>query len=204
MKKLILPLLLTLLSLPAIAQDLLDELAIATCSCAEEKKLLDMKTEEMQMQLGFCIMEAVGANEAAYQKAYGDFNPTDQKAMQKLGEDVAMRMVTRCPDVLMKLSQQAAPGQQATAPQPSPAGGQVSGQLQGISGNELAIISIKEANGRTQKLLWLGYFPGCDELMGNPKALAGKQVTASYEIREIYDPAAGEHRDRKVITGVSY
>ena len=193
-----------LLALTASAQEaLLDKLADASCACISKKDTDNMSVDDLQMQLGFCIMEAVGANQAAFEKEYGELNPSDQTAMTKLGEQIGMKMAFKCPNVIMKLAGQAPPQGASPAPSSATAKGSVSGTFQGVSGSEMATITIKEANGRTQKLLWLGYFSGSDQVIESPDALKGKSVTVEFETIEVYSPQAKEYFDRKKITSMS-
>jgi hypothetical protein len=192
------------LAQPLVAQEaLLDKLADTACACISKKDTDSMSNEDLQMQLGFCIMEAVGANQEAFEKEYGALDPSNQSAMTKLGEQIGMKMAFKCPNVIMKLAGQEPPqGMTSTTMAPS-AKGTISGAFQGVSGEDIATVMIKEANGRTQKLLWMGYFEGSDVLIGNPASLSGKNVTVEYETIEVYSPQAKEYFDRKKITGLS-
>ena len=97
------------LAQPLIAQEaLLDKLADAACACITKKDTDSMSNEDLQMQLGFCIMEAVGANQAAFEKEYGALDPSDQSAMSKLGEQIGMKMAFKCPNVIMRMAGPAA------------------------------------------------------------------------------------------------
>lgn len=194
---------LMVLAQPLVAQEaLLDKLADAACECISKKDTESMSNEDLQMQLGFCIMEAVSANQAAFEKEYGALDPSDQSAMTKLGEQIGMKMAFKCPNIIMKLAGQQPP-QNMNVPAPAKAKGAISGSFEGVSGEDIATITIREANGRTQKFLWMGYFKGSDVLMENPGSLKGKSVTVEYETIEVYSPKAKEYFDRKKVTGLS-
>ncbi|KGE84925.1 MAG: hypothetical protein ACE362_23825 [Phaeodactylibacter xiamenensis] len=181
---------------------LLDVLADDACHCISKKDIDNMSVDDLQMQLSICLMEAVGANQAAFENQYGELNPSDQAAMTKLGEQIGMKMAFKCPNVIMKLAGQQPPQGMNAAPA-AQATGTVSGSFEGISGDDIATITIKEANGRTQKLLWMSYFKGSDALIQNPGSLKGKTVTVEYETIEVYSPQAKEYFDRKKVTGLS-
>ncbi len=186
---------------PVIAQDVLDILAEDACDCISKKDTDEMSMEDLQMQLSMCLMESVGNNQEAFQKQYGDFNPSDQAAMQEFGQQVGMKMVTKCPQVMMKMAGNAQAPPQAAPPgsAPSQPAGSLTGTFQGVSGDEVAVLTIKESNGRTQKLLWLDYFKGSDRLMEDPAALKGKTVKVEFETIEVYAPQAKEYFDRKKV-----
>ncbi|MEQ8707241.1 MAG: hypothetical protein RIC19_25135 [Phaeodactylibacter sp.] len=181
---------------------LLDVLADDACYCISKKDIDNMSVDDLQMQLSICLMEAVGDNQAAFEKQYGELNPSDQSAMTKLGEQIGMKMAFKCPNVIMKLAGQQPPQSMNAAPTAKSAGA-VSGTFEGVSGDDIATITIKEANGRSQKLLWMGYFKGSDQLIENPGSLKGKKVMVEYETIEVYSPQAKEYFDRKKVTGLS-
>ena len=190
---------------PLMAQDVLDILAEDACDCISKKDTDKMSMEDLQMQLSMCLMESVGNNQEAFQKQYGDFNPSDQAAMQEFGQQVGMKMVTKCPQVMMKVAGSAqAPPPSAEAPSTgqTKASGSLTGTFQGVSGEHVAVLTIKEDNGRAQNLLWLGYFEGSDQLIENSAGLKGKTVTVEFETIEVYAPKAKEYFDRKKVTSL--
>ncbi len=188
------------ISSPLLAQDIMDKLAEASCECISKKDVDNMSMEDLQMQLGFCIMEAVGTNQEAFQAEYGDIDYTDQAAMTKLGEKIGMKMAFKCPEYIMKMAGGQAP--QGAAPAPMNAKMSMEGTLTGIEGEEVATLVIKEASGRTHKLLWMDYFEGSDQLISNPKALVGKKVSVEYETAEMYSPQMKDYVERKKVTGI--
>lgn len=187
---------------PATAQDIKDKLAAEACDCIGEKDTDNMSTEDLQMQLSMCLMEAVGNNQAAFQEEYGTLNPSDQETMQKLGQDIGMRMVTKCPQYMMKLANQQAPPQSA-APAPTKKASSLQGTIKAVGGDEVAIVTVVEDNGRSHKLLWLDFFPGSDRLQ-NPSEAVGKKVTVEYQEMEVYSPKAKEYFKRKKIAGIRF
>lgn len=191
---------------PLAGQGIIDKLADTACQCISKKNPDQMSTEDLQMQLGFCIMEAVGNNQEAFQKEYGELDFANQTAMNKLGEDIGMKMAFKCPEVIMRMAATEGPAAPA-APKTSAGGsatGSLSGTIRSIDGEEVVSVTLVEPSGRTQKLLWLSYFPGSDRLAENPKAAVGAKVQVSYETLEVYSPKAKEYFERKKITGLSF
>lgn len=205
MKRILFIALVGLCSVPVFAQDVLDNLADDACECISQKDTDKMSMEELQMQLSMCLMESVGENQEAFQKEYGELDPTDQAGMQAFGQKVAMKMVNKCPQVMMKMASTGQVPPQAGTPSAgkTAAAGKLTGTIQDISGDEVAIVTVKEQNGRTHKLLWLGYFEGSDRLQGGSKVV-GTEVEVMYEELEVYSPKAQEYFERKKITGVKF
>jgi hypothetical protein len=186
----------------ASAQDIKDQLASEACECIGKKDVDNMDAEDLQMQLSLCLMEAVGNNQAAFEKEYGTLDPSNQEALQQMGQDIGMRMVTKCPQYMMKLASQA-PGQQQMAPAPSKVQAKLAGTIKSVEGDEVGVVTIAEASGRTHRLLWLDFFSGSDKLQDTKQAV-GKKVTVQYEEIEAYSPKAQEYIKRKKLTGVSF
>lgn len=184
---------------PATAQDIKDKLAAEACDCIGEKDTDGMSTEDLQMQLSMCLMEAVGNNQAAFQEEYGTLNPSDQETMQQLGQDIGMRMVTKCPQYMMKLANQQAPPASAAPEQKNV----LSGTVKAVGGDEVGIVTVVEDNGRSHKLLWLDFFPGSDRLQNASEAI-GKKVMVEFQEMEIYSPKAQEYFKRKKIVGIRF
>jgi S1-C subfamily serine protease len=50
------------------------------------------------------VGSAVGDNQAAFEKEYGQLDPSNQSAMTRLGEQIGMKMAFKCPDFFALLS----------------------------------------------------------------------------------------------------
>lgn len=190
------------LGFPLAAQGLMDKLADEACTCISKKDVNSMNTEQLQMQLGFCIMEAVGNNAEAFQKQYGGVDPSDQEAMTKLGEQIGMKMAFKCPDVLMKMA--TVETTTATVPMPPAALEELTGTVRSIDGDEVAQVTVVDEAGRTHKLLWIRYFEGSDRFINEPGKVVGSKVKVQFETIEAYSPKAKEYFGRKEIRGVEF
>ncbi len=192
-------LLATLSGLSLSAQDLMDKLADASCECISRQDVDNMTQEQLQMQLGFCIMEAVGKYPEEFQKEYGNLNPSDQAAMNKLGEQIGMKMAFKCPTVLMKVADV------QTQVQTAPAALQVlTGTVKSIEGEEFATVTLTDEQGRSHKLLWLRYFKGSERFINEPSKVVGSKVQVKVESVEYYSPKAKEYFGRKEIREVEF
>jgi hypothetical protein len=190
-----------LLAAPVSAQDLLDKLADYSCNCLSQKNLDNASTEEIQMQMGFCIMEAVGKYPDEFQKAYGSLDPSDQAAMTKLGEDIGMKMAFKCPNTLMKL---AVMETQTTTTSTVTTVSTLKGTLKAVEGDDFSQLVIRDEAGRTHKLLWLEYFNGSERLISSPEKAIGRQVTVQYETIECYSPKVNDYINCKAVKEVTY
>jgi hypothetical protein len=191
------------LSAPLAAQDLMDKLADATCTCITQKDVDNMDAEMLQMQLGFCIMEAVSKYNDEFQKAYGQMDPTDAAAMSSLGEQIGMKMAFKCPAVLMKV---AAVETQVEVRSAAPAATEtLSGTVKAIEDEGgFAQITVLDEAGRTHKLLWLRYFKGDTRFINEPGKVVNAKVRVKYENVEVYSPKAKEYFNRKEIRELEF
>jgi len=205
MKRILFIALVGFLSAPVFGQDVLETLAEDACECISQKNTEQMDMEKLQMELSMCLMESVGNNQEAFEEEFGELNPTDQAGMQAFGQKVAMKMVNKCPDVMMIMASTGQAPPQAAAPSAGRTGGagKLTGTIQDISGDEVAVVTIKEENGRSHKMLWLGYFEGSDRLQ-KASEVVGKEVEVMYEGLEVYSPKAQEYFERKKITGIKF
>jgi hypothetical protein len=181
------------------AQDLLDKLAEASCDCISKKDTDSMSSDDLQMQMGFCIMEAVSKYPAEFEKEYGDLNPGDQQAMTKLGEDIGMRMAAKCPAILMKIATVETQANVQTSTQST-----ISGTLKAVEGDDFSQLIIEDPTGRRHKILWMGYFKGSERLIESPEKALGRKVTVTYEEVECYSPKVKDYINCKEAREVKY
>lgn len=200
--------LLLLLAVPTVAQDVMDKLAEYCCGCFAQKDTDNMKSGEMQLVLGTCMMEGVSKYPKELAEEYGEINITDQEGLTKLGEQIGMRMAFKCPTILMAMANDTELmdeilGDADTAADTSEYT-TITGKLIAIEGTEMSRLIVADASGRKHKLLWMGYFPGSEQLVNNPKVVVGQTVSFTYETVECYSPKLKDYINCKVLRGVEY
>ncbi|MEX1131918.1 MAG: hypothetical protein WEC15_01730 [Flavobacteriales bacterium] len=189
-------LLLPAFTLPA--QDVLDGIAVGTCTCLKELDRTVHKGEALQMQLGLCMMKVATPYEKELRKQYKvDMSRLDQGAGEKLGELVGMRLVAVCPEFLEMLSEMEG---DAEAPVVEQLAATVTGVVTGLRDRQFSTILVKDVSGRTVELLRLEHFQNADVLAGS--GATGMKGTFSFIVRELYDPVAGTYRSHNVLVGL--
>ena len=74
------------------SQDIMDTLAISACECLQED-IGDFETEEERnLQLGMCILKAIGPNGEKLYEFYGEDFILDGNTGEKLGQQIGFRM----------------------------------------------------------------------------------------------------------------
>lgn len=166
-------------------QDLLDEMANTTCSCLESKNLSD-NYEKLKFEAGMCILSYYQEHSGAVNEYFGitEFNAETGRV---IGEKLGARMVTICPELVMKLGQSKI---DAEVDDEGPLTYTISGKVTKVEGTDLITYHIKADDGKTYKVVWYRNFEGSETLVDDPKVILNKNVTVTVEDVECYIPKA--------------
>ena len=205
MKKTITTALLCLVSGFLFAQELTkDELveiiSNESCECINGKGL-DFEAidkQKLELNFGLCIIESYTKHPEASELLNVSFN--DDKSLEALGEVVALKMMTSCPDIMsLMVGNYLEDDSIATeAPQNNTLNGLA---FLSLKSNQLFnTLSFKDtSNGRTYSFLWLEYFDG-SQLFENEKKLKKQVFNIQYKEQDFYDPKINDYRNFKIIT----
>jgi len=199
MKKTVLAFLFSLYFLNANSQDILDVIGQEVCSCtaAKAEKLKDQDPNQVQMELGFCIISSYSAHQEALVQKYGNVLQSDA-AMEKLGMDVGLKMATLCPDTLMKIAESDFGSEEEEVIEKVVS---IEGKIVEIKSEQFLTVVIKDNSGRSHSLLVLTFFENADVLTEN-KLKKNDKVSVDYWEQEFYDTKAKDFRYYKVIQGI--
>ena len=201
MRKITFTLLLLVVSITANSQDLLDKVTKEVCSCIDSKKdkLGDLSSDKLKTQLGLCILSSYSTNEKQIKAKYGDIM-NDEKAMDKFGEDIGVKMVSVCPETLMAIAG-AAGDEKAEPPVVEEEKLSVEGKITEIKNEQFTSVVIKDKNSRVYTFLVLDYFDTASLITGN-ELKKDDNVLIFYSDIELYDNKSKEFRYFKIITGI--
>lgn len=163
----------------------LDELAVKTCDCITKKNPDYNNQNELQAQLGICMLEAAGTIDIK-------FDNWTQDEFRVMGEKVGIRMATKCPAVFESFAKSAAKEDDAEI--------EVKGKVKDVELHDLATIVLREESGKEHRLLWINYFNGSDDFAADPKALVTKKVVITYQLMDIYVVKTKGYITSKVVT----
>ncbi|MBL7852030.1 MAG: hypothetical protein JNN04_14100 [Cyclobacteriaceae bacterium] len=163
----------------------LDELAQATCNCISSKKIDMSNRNELQAQLGICMLESAGAMNMKF-----DGWSTDE--FRQFGEKVGLRMATKCPSVFESFAKSAIEEKSENS--------EVSGKIKSVKLTDPTTVVLREEEGKEHSLLWIDYFGGSDDYAGNPESLVNRSVVIEYRLSEIYSAKSKGYITSKVIT----
>ncbi len=187
--------------------DLTDQIAEKACSCAKELDFSSMEQQAIQEKLGLCMLQNLMTIDQEKLKAI-NVDMTDQKKMNEFSQKMALKMASKCPDVMMRMATQQ--GQTGTASSsPSKASDSkseyaaVSGTVKGIVGKDITFIQLEDGSGALSAFMWLNQFEGEAAFRSNPEAMIGKKVRITYDKIDVYSPNSKTYSSRKVIKSLS-
>lgn len=176
----------------------LNRTAEAACNCYHETKTPDMSIEAA---LGNCMMDYLFRRKAEYDALFGELDYTDTKAMTELGEVIGIKMLDYCPETMIAIGQQQIDDEQSNTQTPDEETTYfVSGQITGVDGGDIAIISMRQLDGKPIKFYWLKYFPGSEVL--SSKRQLEMPVEVEYVNVDLYSPTSGEYVTRRVVVAL--
>ncbi len=160
-------------------------MARAACSCLESKNLSD-DYEKLKIEAGMCILTYYQQHSDAVNEYFGidEFNGDTGR---KIGEKLGVKMVTICPDLVVKLGQSKIAADEG---EEGPSTYTINGKVVKMEGQDLITYHVKADDGKTYKVLWYRNFPGSEELVEDPKSIVGKKVNVTVEDVECYIPKA--------------
>jgi hypothetical protein len=181
------------------SQDALDIIGKETCECLNKKipDVTKVPSNELQNELGACMMTSYMAHKS-------ELKPEDQsefgnsEGMRKLGENVAMKMLVHCPNIIMELGRSSL-DEEAKVEEVENA--KISGQFIESKSNDFISISIKDNVGRTHSLILLTFFENSN-LISENLLKKNQKIEVEYYEQEFYDPKSKDFRYYKVLQGL--
>ena len=183
---------------------LLEDVTKDTCECIAEKNKEGISPEDLEMQLGLCLINSYGKFKKRIDK-HLDVSLNNPESLEKFGQEVGLKMLTVCPDTFMSFAGELIEEEMNNDSDGDYVIQKESSNLKVVSGNvvnlkkdQFNIINFKATNKRMYKLLWMEYFEG-QELLGELRKLKNKELKVSYENKEMYDPELKDYRMYKVV-----
>lgn len=173
--------------------------AMADDLCKEIKaKEAELKnSEDIQVDIGLLMMPIFMKYENDMKKADPKFKLSDQTQVEALGFEIGKRLVT-CVEFMKLASVQKQIVQEIKADKASIA--TMDGVLQSVTTGDFSAINVKTSTGKTEKIWWMGYFPGADKLKDG--SLINKQVKIRYSEKEVYNSTLKDYIKIKIAEGI--
>ncbi|MBX9808305.1 MAG: hypothetical protein K2X95_10970 [Flavobacteriaceae bacterium] len=182
------------------SQDAYEIMAKETCECLSQKKLdyASISKDDLQKEVGLCIIKS-------YTSHLNDFKPEekidfdDEEGMGKMGEAVALKMLTHCPETIMELGKLAENEDKNTNVNITTS--TIEGEILDIKIEQFVTIILKDKNGRVHNFLILDYFDTAS-LFTNNEIKKKDIISISFSESELYDPKMKEFRYFKIISKI--
>lgn len=181
----------------------LDKMTESTCDCISKKDMDKIDPSNFEMELGFCIIQSI---EVLPEKERIKLDFTNTKKMQELGEAIGIRMVTKCPSVLMKITKIQIEKNKDGTETPSNADTEevaeltLSGTIKDVKISDWVTVVLTDKNQKEYKVLWIYHFDGESDFISNPQLLKGKSVEITYFEEERYVPQMKEYVSNKILS----
>lgn len=166
-----------------------------------EKASSKITSENMEMEVGLMILPILSKYSAEIKKEW-KLDAANQADLRKIGERIGQEAAIGClPFQKFVMEHMNTINRINTDKTPKEKTEWIAGTLVKVEGQPFTYISFKRTNGKTEKLYWLEYFEGADQLAGDIKKYQQKNVAFAYKELEIFDAVSREYKTIKVITG---
>lgn len=173
-------------------------LAKKTCECVEARKLSDsLSAENLQTEMGLCIIKGYSSNIALGEKMYGKIIGNDSLA-EKLGEEVGLKMITECPDTFKKLVNAYSEVKTEQTQPPAVFNPSLLGKVIEIKKGDFIVLSLMDSSKRIHNFIFLMPFEGADLLISN-SLKKNDDVEVKYFEEEFYDPKLKDYKYYKIL-----
>ncbi|NUO02344.1 MAG: hypothetical protein HUU01_17195 [Saprospiraceae bacterium] len=215
-----------LLTIPAVAQkgkskkskkeeqkqeEIYNLIAQETCDCMDGKDVSKMKSEDIEMQLGLCMLGSY----SKHSKELGiEADLGNSSAMEALGEKIGILMFGKCPQTLMAVAGtleeeptvvEDPAGMGADEVYWEDGGEELTGAIVRVTNaGDVSYLVLKDEAGVEHELMWLRYFEGSEPLLENPDSGIGRKAIVYSVPMEVYSPKTRDYAVRKEIRALTF
>lgn len=179
-------------------QTYMDEIVQQSCECLD-KVSDDLTKEQIQMEMGLCMLTAASPHAKKLKKDYGINMDNIVNEGEKLGEIIGLKMAAVCPQSLMKMAALASDEEETSEIELS---NYISGTVTEVETGQFVTLAIKGEEGKTSRFLWLEFVESNVELPSKYTDLKDKTVEVEFIKREFFDPRIGEYKSFNIITSL--
>jgi hypothetical protein len=169
------------------------------CADISAKDFTGKSMDEIQMELGLAFLPVLGKYNNELKEIYGE-DAMGKDGMEKVGEELGMRMVMECPAFLKMMASNEEVLKQSKKDNGITTA--VSGTLVRIVPGEFTHLLVKDNNGKLVKIWWMESFEGSEKLTSSPQKWLNKKVMVSYVEQESYSAALKKYTKAKIASGI--
>jgi len=182
----------------------IEQIADETCKClkGKTKQLKEASTDELQMELGLCMIGATNSLGI-------EINLSDPAGLESLGERVGFQMAFSCPDFMEMIGQMMNEDPELMEDimeddeDFSFVSSQSSGTALEVMSGDFVSLKIESDSGKKETYYWLEHFNGAELLENGGAAIRGKEVVLSYYKMEVYSPKLEDYIQIRILRSLS-
>ena len=184
--------------------DYMTEIATKSCECLNNVSLEGKSSEQFNMELGLCMIQASQPYEKEILRDYNiDFAKIDEQG-EELGRIIGMKMATICPGDLMKIASKLEGDNVDSSDNSSSL--KITGKITGIQEKDFVTFIIRDNKGNMKRLLWMApitLYGKYDNLSRDYKLFLSERATITYDTQEFFDFENKTYRMYNVINSIS-
>lgn len=175
----------------------LQNVADETCDCLKDKDLEDAGMNTIQMELGVCMLAAMGESGV-------DYDISDLNGIEKIGEQVGFKLALSCPEFMHLMGNYAEEDpegfQELIDGTDDKYSSELSyGEVLEVNSGDFVTLKILDEDGKKMTFYWFEHFDGADLLENGGVNILKKDIFVEYEILEVYSPKMEDYTNIKVI-----
>lgn len=179
-----------------LSNDLMDKMAEETCECVKKLDFSGMPQNQIEMNLGMCILQSISSNKIEVENQLGAFSITSIMT-EEFGEKMGLQMLSFCSDFFINNFADEYMNEQYFS--------ELSvelGKIKSIEKKQFNTVNLQMYDGSILKFIWLWDFEGSEILTKNQ--FKNKWINIIYSIIELYDPEIKKYIPYRVIEGMSF
>lgn len=184
--------------------DYMKDIATKSCECLNSVNLEGKGSEQFNMELGLCMIQAAQPYEKELLRDYKiDFAKIDQQG-EELGRIIGMKMATVCPQDLMVIASRLESDDIKSNDVSS--NSEITGKITGIQEKDFVTFIVRDNKGNMKRLLWMApikLYGKYGNLSRDYKLFLSERATITYDTQEYFDFEKKTHRMYNVIKSIS-
>ena len=178
----------------------LDEITADVCNCIGSKIENPNQNFNLEMELGFCIIEASISFESEIRNEFGiNIYDMNEQTGEEFGKIIGVKMVISCPETAMKFYNYLNDSGELKEHKNK----YFIGKVTDIDKNKFIEFTVTNDEGKKMRFLWMEFFESDINIEKGHDILFNKIVQIGYKEKEFFDPRINEYKIFNIITSLS-
>ena len=161
----------------------------SVCKCLSKVDMNTVKNKsDAQVALSGCILND-NMNLLIKVAEKRGISVTDQAAMEKIGQELAIEMMKQNCSSFVQMSLKISQGGEAVGDEVSELSS-TSGILSSVETKEFCKFNLTDAKGKKTSFYWIHHFKNSEKFTDQPSKYIGKKIKVFWQETEVYVPAA--------------